>query len=67
MSLFEEIGVNYAIWEYSTYYEPFRTEIDDFNYFFGTDKNNKNDQYNNILLNILKKYWSKNKIFPSNY
>ena len=67
MSLFEEIGVNYAIWEYSTYYEPFRTEIDDFNYFFGTDKNNKNDQYNNILLNILKKYWLKNKIFPSNY
>ncbi len=65
MGLFESMGVNYAIWAYSTQWEPYRTEIDDFNYLFGTNKSNKTEDYNNVLINILKKYWSKNTIFPS--
>jgi len=65
MSIFEELGVNYAIWAYSTQWEPYRTEIDEFNYLFGIDKNNKTEDYNNPLISALKKYWNKNTIFPS--
>ena len=41
MEIFEKLGVNYAIWAYSSQWEPYRTEIDDFNYLFGTNRDNK--------------------------
>jgi hypothetical protein len=67
MEIFEKLGVNYAIWVYSSQWEPYRTEIDDFNYLFGTNKDNKTEDYNNKLIKILKKYWLKNVFFPSNF
>ena len=66
LDLFEQAGWNYAIWEWSTGYEPYGLAIDDFNYKLGIDPANKTVQLDNPLLNVLKSYWSLNTIRPSN-
>ncbi len=66
LNLFEQAGWNYAIWEWSTGYEPYGLAIDDFNYKLGIDPANKTVQLDNPLLNVLKSYWSLNTMRPSN-
>lgn len=66
LDLFERAGWNYAIWEWSTGYEPFGLDVDDFNYKLGTDPANKTIQLDNPILNVLRAYWSLNIIRPSN-
>ena len=66
MEIFESLGINYAIWAWSTGYEPYRSEIDGFNFLMGPDPENKDDIENNELMVILKSYWSKNQLWPSN-
>ncbi len=66
MELFESHGINYAIWAWSSEFEPYRSEVDGFNYLMGPDPENKSDLDNNELINVLKKYWSKNTARPSN-
>ena len=65
LAIFENEGWNYAIWEWSTSYEPFGPDVDDFNYKFGTDPTNKTILLSNPLLNVLKSYWSLNTVRPS--
>ena len=66
LDLFEKEGWNYAIWEWSTSYEPYGLSIDDFNYKLGTDPSNKTILLDNPILNVLRAYWSKNTLRPSN-
>lgn len=66
LDLFEQEGWNYAIWEWSTGYEPYGLAIDDFNYKLGTDPANRTVQLDNPILNVLKSYWSLNSMRPSN-
>jgi hypothetical protein len=66
LDLFEQEGWNHAIWEWSTSYEPFGLEVDDFNYKLGIDSANKTVQLDNPILNVLRAYWSMNTIRPSN-
>lgn len=66
LDLFEQAGWNYAIWEWSTSFEPFGAEVDDFNYKLGTNPSNKDLQLDNPLLQVLHSYWSLNSIRPSN-
>ncbi len=66
LDLFESGGWNYAIWEWSSSYEPFGLEVDDFNYKLGTDPVNKTVLLDNPILNVLRAYWSLNTIRPSN-
>jgi len=65
MDIFEKEGWNYAIWEWSTSFEPFGSDVDDFNYKLGLDPSNKAILLNNPLLDTLKDYWSRNTIRPS--
>ncbi len=66
LDLFEKEGWNYAIWEWSTSYEPFGSDVDDFNYKLGVDPANKEVDLENPILNVLRSYWSLNTIRPSN-
>ncbi len=66
--LFEKLGVNNAIWMwYPSMWlrEPMASMFSDFNFLFGPNPNNfieiENDFYE-----VLKKYWGKNRYFPSN-
>ncbi len=65
LSLFEAEGWNYAIWEWSTGYEPFGLEVDDFNYTLGTNPANKTQLLENSVLDVLHSYWSLNTVRPS--
>lgn len=66
MNIFEEMGMNYAIWEWSTSWEPFASEVNDFNFCFGPDPNNRSYIPSNNLIDTIKKYWTKNTFRPSN-
>ncbi|HOJ02118.1 MAG TPA: cellulase family glycosylhydrolase, partial [Anaerolineaceae bacterium] len=66
LSLFEQEGWNYAIWEWSTSYEPYGLNVDDFNYKLGIDPLNKSTLLENSILTVLRNYWSLNIIRPSN-
>jgi hypothetical protein len=64
LTLFESRGINYAIWIWEVSYEPFAEEITYFNTRFGPDPQNTT-VVENELHSVLKKYWSRNSIRPS--
>lgn len=65
MDIFEEIGFNYAIWEWACSHKVYIDEVNAFNFRFGQNPNNSSDT-DNKLMSALKKYWSKNTHRPSN-
>ena len=65
MELFEDRGMNYALWVWDPDYEPLTGENNAFNFRFGSDPDNINDVAND-LLDVIKKYWQKNEARPSN-
>ncbi|MCP5054648.1 MAG: glycoside hydrolase family 5 protein [bacterium] len=66
MDLFEQRGINYAIWEWSPSYDFFARRVDDFNFRFGPNRSNLTDVDSSDLVNVIKKYWSLNTYRPSN-
>jgi len=66
IGMFEQNGWNHAIWEWSTSYSPFASEIDDFNYLYGIDPQNIEIRLDNTLIEIIVEYWRFNQIRPSN-
>ncbi len=66
MDLFEQRGINYALWIWDPSYEPFIWEVNAFNFRFGPDPNNITDVSSSSLIEVIKKYWSKNTYRPSN-
>ena len=65
MGLFEERGINYSLWEWSTTFRIFEEDIHEFNFRFGPEFNNRKDSPSD-LLDVIIKYWSLNTIRPSN-
>ncbi|MBI5227988.1 cellulase family glycosylhydrolase [Candidatus Micrarchaeota archaeon] len=65
MMLFDERGMNYAIWDWSSSYKPVTKQDNGFNFRFGSDQNNKQDT-ESAQYNVIKKYWKKNNLRPSN-
>lgn len=66
MELFEERGMNYAIWEWAPSYKPLTDENNAFNYRFGTEPKTTLDT-DSKLFDVIKKYWKKNIAKPSNF
>lgn len=66
ISLFEQRGVNHALWEWQTSWAPFAAEVHEFNFRFGPDPNNRTEVKSSALINVIKKYWGRNSIRPSN-
>ncbi len=65
MALFEQQGVNYALWEWQTSWAPFAGEVHDMNYLLGPDPDNHTARAPNALLEVIKKYWALNTARPS--
>lgn len=65
MSIFEAKGLNYAIWVWETEWEPYTSEVNEFNWRFGTDPANTKD-VPNALQDALTRFWAANKLRPSN-
>jgi hypothetical protein len=65
MTLFEDKGLNYAIWVWETEWQPYTDEVNEFNWRFGIDPNNTQDTPNE-LQDALVRFWSANTLRPSN-
>ena len=66
ISLFEQRGMNHALWEWQTSWAPFAMDVHDFNIRLGPNPNNRTDVASSSLIKVIKKYWSRNTIRPSN-
>lgn len=64
ISLFEDKGVNYAIWVWETEWAPYTDEVNEFNWRFGTDPSNTKDEPNE-LQDVLARFWAANRLRPS--
>ncbi len=65
MGLFEELGVNYSMWEWSVSYPPFVDEVNAFTFQYGPDLNNIME-VENPLMDVILAYWQRNSLRPSN-
>ena len=65
LALFEQQGVNYALWLWKTSWEPYAEEVDAFNFRHGPDPLNHSAIASSRLMQILRTYWALNVIRPS--
>ncbi|MBW8012677.1 MAG: cellulase family glycosylhydrolase [Chloroflexi bacterium] len=65
MGLFEDMGINYSLWEWQTTWPDFEMDVHDMNFRFGPDPENLTSVPNE-LLTIIEYYWSLNLLRPSN-
>jgi hypothetical protein len=67
MELFEQRGMNHALWSWDSLWEPFTAEVNAFNFRFGPDPDHHSDVASSDLIDVIVKYWGRNTIRPSNY
>jgi hypothetical protein len=65
MDLFEQRGMNHALWLWETSWLPIQDEIDAFNFRHGPDPQNHNDVPSSDLMDVILDYWGRNTIRPS--
>lgn len=65
MSLFEELGINYALWSWSSAYWMQREESKSFEFRLGADPNNRTEIVPNEMWDVLTGYWVRNTLRPS--
>ncbi len=64
MALFEQRGMNQALWEWQTSWKPFADDVNDMTYRFGPNPENRTEVPNE-LMDVIAKYWARNTIRPS--
>jgi hypothetical protein len=65
MSLFEQRGLNHALWLWETHWEPLTAESDDFNFRHGPNPDNHVEIESSDLMDVILKYWGLNTVRPS--
>ena len=65
MDLFEQRGMNYAVWLWETSWESYSAREDVFNFRHGPDPANHADVASSDLIKVILKYWGRNTIRPS--
>ncbi len=64
--LFEQRGINYAVWMWYPAWEPLTEGDHDFNFRLGENSANRQNM-DNDLWDVYKEFWAKNEISPSNF
>jgi hypothetical protein len=64
MDLFEQRGMNHALWVWDPAWEPWTQEVDDFNFRHGPDPNNHTDVESSDLMDVIVEHWGRNTIWP---
>jgi hypothetical protein len=65
MSLFEARGLNHALWGFGPSWPPYQ-ENDAFNFLHGPDPDHHADVETSDLTEVIRAYWSRNALRPSN-
>lgn len=63
MAIFEELGVNYALWVWTPDWPPYAEEVSAFNFTFGPDPENVEPEPN-ALQDVIMSYWARNTVRP---
>jgi hypothetical protein len=66
MDLFEQRGMNYALWSWDPAWEPWTEEVDAFNFRYGPDPDHHADIASSDLMNVIRAHWARNTVRPSN-
>jgi cysteinyl-tRNA synthetase len=64
MDLFEQRGMNYALWEWASSWEP-HAENDAFDFRHGSDPDHHAEVESSDLMDVIFEYWERNTIRPS--
>jgi hypothetical protein len=64
ISIFESLGINYALWVWDPNWQPWTSSVNDFNFRYGADPENTSPVKNELQTVILE-YWSRNTLRPS--
>jgi len=64
MTVFENLGVSYALWVWNPAWAPWAESVTDFNIRFGSDPDNTSP-VDNDLLGTIASFWSRNTVRPS--
>jgi endo-alpha-1,4-polygalactosaminidase (GH114 family) len=67
MNLFDERGMNHALWDWAPAWEYWTEEVNEFNFRFGPDPSNITDDLSNDLMRAITANWSRNTLRPSNW
>ena len=65
MDLFEQRGMNHALWAWDPSWEPWAEENDAFNFRHGPDPDHHADVASSDLMDVIVKYWRRNTVRPS--
>jgi TolB protein len=65
LGLFEQRGMNYALWAWEPAWKLWNVEVDAFNFRHGPDPNHHTDVASSDLIRVIKKHWGRNSIRPS--
>lgn len=66
LGIFEEYGINYAVWMWYPSWQPMVEDDHDFNFRLGAEIDNRSDTEND-LWNLYKEFWQKNDLRPSDF
>ena len=66
MDLFEQRGMNHALWVWDPSWEAWTEEVDAFNFRHGPDPSHHDDVASSDLIDVIKEYWERNTVRPSN-
>jgi len=65
MDLFEQRGMNHALWVWDPAWEVWTEEVDAFNFRHGPDPSNHSDVELSDLMDVIVEYWGRNTLRPS--
>ena len=66
MTLFEELGLNHALWIWDPDWPPWNEGVNFLNFRFGPDPENATD-VDNELQSVITDFWAHNAVRPSNF
>lgn len=66
MTLFEELGINYALWVWDPDWTPWTENANGFNFRSGPDPENAAPMEND-LQDVILEFWARNTVRPSNF
>ena len=65
MGLFEDRGMNYALWLWEVSWPPYSEEVNAFNFRHGPDPRHHSDVESSDLMDVIVEYWGRNRVRPS--
>ena len=66
MALFEQCGMNHALWVWDPVWDPWTEEVNAFHFRYGPDPDNTGD-VESELQDVILKYWVRNTVRPSTF